>query len=60
MRNRYKNYLSVVKTLAEMMNEMAAGTAQINTALARVNGIGGSSKESIDMLVKEVSRFKEE
>jgi methyl-accepting chemotaxis protein len=42
------------------MNEMAAGTDEINVAVTRVNDISGHNKENIDVLVKEVSRFKVE
>jgi methyl-accepting chemotaxis protein len=42
------------------MNEMASGADHINVAVTRVNGISGSNKESIDILVREVSRFKVE
>jgi len=40
------------------MNEMAVGAEQINTAVHRVNEISGKNKENIDILVREVSRFK--
>jgi methyl-accepting chemotaxis protein len=42
------------------MNEMATGADQINVAVTRVNEISGNNKDSIDILVKEVSRFKVE
>ena len=42
------------------MNEMAAGADQINVAVNRVNEISGQNKDNIDVLVKEVSRFKVE
>jgi methyl-accepting chemotaxis protein len=42
------------------MNEMANGADQINVAVHRVNEISGENKENIDILVKEVSRFKVE
>jgi methyl-accepting chemotaxis protein len=40
------------------MNEMAAGADQINIAVHRVSEISDQNKENIDILVKEVSRFK--
>ena len=40
------------------MNEMAEGADQINAAVNQVNEISGKNKESIDILVQEVSRFK--
>jgi methyl-accepting chemotaxis protein len=40
------------------MNEMASGADQINVAVNRVNEISAQNKENIDVLIKEVSRFK--
>jgi methyl-accepting chemotaxis protein len=40
------------------MNEMAAGADQINVAVNQVNEISGKNKENIDLLIREVSRFK--
>ncbi|MDR2574885.1 MAG: methyl-accepting chemotaxis protein [Treponema sp.] len=40
------------------MNEMAIGADHINLAVNRVNEISGRNKENIDILVREVSRFK--
>ena len=37
---------------------MALGAEQINETIHRVNEISGINKENIDLLVKEVSRFK--
>jgi methyl-accepting chemotaxis protein len=37
---------------------MAVGAEQINTAVNRVNEISGKNKENIDILAREVSRFK--
>ncbi|MDR0708090.1 MAG: methyl-accepting chemotaxis protein, partial [Treponema sp.] len=42
------------------INEMAAGTAQINVAVNRINDISEQNKENIELLVKEVSYFKVE
>jgi methyl-accepting chemotaxis protein len=42
------------------MNEMATGADQINVAVTRVNTISGQNKENIDVLVREVSKFKVE
>ncbi|MDR1655397.1 MAG: methyl-accepting chemotaxis protein, partial [Treponema sp.] len=42
------------------MNEMAGGADQINAAVNRVNEISGQNKDNIDVLVKEVSKFKVE
>jgi methyl-accepting chemotaxis protein len=46
--------------IANGMNEMATGADQINVAVTRVNTISGENKESIDVLVREVSKFKVE
>ncbi|MCL2269922.1 MAG: methyl-accepting chemotaxis protein [Treponema sp.] len=40
------------------MNEMALGTDQINVAVNQVNGISARTREGIDSLLREVSRFK--
>jgi methyl-accepting chemotaxis protein len=40
------------------MNEMAAGADHINEAVHNVKEISNNNRERIDMLLKEVSRFK--
>ena len=40
------------------MNEMAIGTNEINLAVHHVNEISVKNRENIDLLIKEVSRFK--
>jgi methyl-accepting chemotaxis protein len=42
------------------MNEMASCADQINVAVTRVNELSGKNRENIDLLVREVSRFKVE
>jgi methyl-accepting chemotaxis protein len=42
------------------MNEMAVGSDQINVSMNHVNIISENNKENIDVLVKEVSKFKVE
>jgi len=42
------------------MNEMANGANQINLAVNHVNEISGKNRKAIDVLIKEVSRFKVE
>jgi methyl-accepting chemotaxis protein len=37
---------------------MATGAEQINAAVHRVNELTGQNRDNIDILVKEVSRFK--
>jgi methyl-accepting chemotaxis protein len=55
-----KNLERVTQEITGGMNEMAAGADQINIAVTRVNEISEKNKDSIDSLVKEVSRFKVE
>jgi methyl-accepting chemotaxis protein len=40
------------------MNEMAAGADQINIAVNQVNEISIKNKETIEILMREVSKFK--
>jgi len=42
------------------MNEMASGADHINIAVNHVNGISGKNRNGIDVLIREVSRFKVE
>jgi methyl-accepting chemotaxis protein len=42
------------------MNEMASGAEQINVAVNRVKDICAQNRENIELLVREVSRFKVE
>jgi methyl-accepting chemotaxis protein len=51
---------AVTQEITSGMNEMAAGAGQINVAVTRVNTISGQNKENIDVLVREVSKFKVE
>ncbi|MHC6204436.1 methyl-accepting chemotaxis protein [Breznakiellaceae bacterium SP9] len=53
-----KNLESVTQEITNGMNEMATGADQINVAVSRVNTISGENKTNIDVLVKEVSKFK--
>jgi methyl-accepting chemotaxis protein len=55
-----KNLEMATQEITNGMNEMASGAEQINVAVTRVNEISGNNKENIDVLVKEVSRFKVE
>jgi methyl-accepting chemotaxis protein len=55
-----KNLEAVTQEITNGMNEMASGADQINIAVNRVNEITGINKENIEVLVKEVSRFKVE
>jgi len=42
------------------MNEMASGADQINVAVNHVNEISARNREGIDVLAKEVEKFKVE
>ena len=55
-----RNLEKVTQELTGSMNEMAAGTDHINSAVNRVNDLSGKTRENIDLLVQEVSRFKVE
>jgi methyl-accepting chemotaxis protein len=55
-----KNLELATQEITNGMNEMAAGADQINVAVNRVNTISGENKENIDVLVREVTKFKVE
>jgi methyl-accepting chemotaxis protein len=55
-----KNLEMATQEITNGMNEMASGADQINVAVNRVNEISGQNKDNIDVLVKEVSKFKVE
>jgi methyl-accepting chemotaxis protein len=55
-----KNLELLTQEISNGMNEMASGADQINVAVTQINTISGENKESINMLVGEVSRFKVE
>ena len=40
------------------MNEMAAGTTQINNAVQEVNELTQQTKRTIETVVGEISKFK--
>jgi methyl-accepting chemotaxis protein len=48
----------VTQEINNGMNEMAVRADRINVAISQVNAISGENKENIDVLVKEVSKFK--
>ena len=56
--NESKNLELVTQEISGGMNEMAVGAEQINEAVNKVNEISEKNKTNIDLLVKEVSRFK--
>ncbi|MDR1176704.1 MAG: methyl-accepting chemotaxis protein [Treponema sp.] len=55
-----RNLEMTTQEISGGMNEMATGADQINVAVSRVNEISGQNKENIDILVREVSKFKVE
>jgi len=55
-----RNLEQVTQEITGGMNEMASGADQINIAVNRVNQISTKNRESIDSLMREVSRFKVE
>jgi len=56
--NEGKNLEMATQEITGGMNEMASGAEQINTAINEINEISAKNKQSIDLLVKEVSKFK--
>jgi len=54
------NLEKATQEITQGMNEMATGAEQINAAVNQVNEISGRNRESIDALIREVSRFKVE
>ncbi|MDR3247968.1 MAG: methyl-accepting chemotaxis protein, partial [Treponema sp.] len=55
-----KSLEKATQEITSGMNEMVTGADQINVAVNQVNDISGQNKEDINVLVKEVSRFKVE
>ena len=53
-----RNLEIVTQEITGSMNEMAIGAEQINETVTRVNEISEKNKENINLLVKEISRFK--
>jgi methyl-accepting chemotaxis protein len=53
-----RNLEMVTTEITNGMNEMASGADQINAAVNQVSEISGHNKDAIDVLVKEVSKFK--
>ncbi|MDR0496675.1 MAG: methyl-accepting chemotaxis protein [Treponema sp.] len=55
-----QNLEKATQEITNGMNEMAAGAEHINIAVHSVNDLSGKNRENIDLLMKEVSRFKVE
>jgi methyl-accepting chemotaxis protein/cytosine/uracil/thiamine/allantoin permease len=52
------NLETLTTDLTVRMKDIAAGMTQINIAVARVSAISHENRESIEVLIKEISRFK--
>jgi len=55
-----QNLKKITWEITSGMNEMASGAEQMNVASLHVSEISGKNSEVIDVLLKEVSRFKVE
>ncbi|MDR0442906.1 MAG: methyl-accepting chemotaxis protein [Treponema sp.] len=55
-----ENLEKTTQEISSGMNEMASGAEEINMAVNHVKEISGKNREAIDVLLKEVSRFKVE
>ncbi|MDR1466544.1 MAG: methyl-accepting chemotaxis protein [Treponema sp.] len=53
-----KNLEMATQEITNGMNEMGTGAEQINIAVSQVNTLSGENRDNIDILVKEVSKFK--
>jgi methyl-accepting chemotaxis protein len=54
------NLEKATQEITNSMNEMASGAEQVNIAVHHVNEISGKNRDAINVLLKEVSRFKVE
>ena len=55
-----RNLEKVTQEISLGMNEMAEGAEQINIAINHINDISGENRVNIDLLTKEVAKFKVE
>jgi methyl-accepting chemotaxis protein len=53
-----RNMSSITAEISGGMNEMASGADQITKAVDKVNALSSENKNSIDSLIRELSRFK--
>ena len=53
-----KNLEKLTQEITSGMNEMAAGTEQVNRAVNSVNELSGKTRENISSLVQAISHFK--
>jgi methyl-accepting chemotaxis protein len=56
--NESRNLEKVTQEITGGMNEMAAGSDQINQAVHNVNDMTRKNQDAISDLLREVSRFK--
>ncbi|MDR2717712.1 MAG: methyl-accepting chemotaxis protein [Treponema sp.] len=56
--NESQNLEKVTQEITGGMNEMASGAEQVNAAVNQVNEISVKNREAIDILLREISRFK--
>jgi methyl-accepting chemotaxis protein len=52
------NLEKATQEITSGMDEMASGADQVNTAVHNVNDMSGKNRDSIELLLKEVERFK--
>ena len=55
-----KNLENITQEITSGMNEMASGSEQINVAVHAVNDLSNKNRENINLLMKEVGKFKVE
>jgi methyl-accepting chemotaxis protein len=55
-----ENLENVTQEINNGMNKMTSGAEQIDVAVSRVNALSGQNKDSIDILVQELAKFKVE
>ncbi|MDR2537760.1 MAG: methyl-accepting chemotaxis protein [Treponema sp.] len=58
--NESRNLEMLTQEINNGMAEMSSGAGQINVSVNRVNTISGENKDSIDILVTEIAKFKVE
>ncbi|MDR2418374.1 MAG: methyl-accepting chemotaxis protein [Treponema sp.] len=58
--NESHNLEMLTKEISNGISEMATSAGQINIAVNHVNSISGENKDSIDVLVQEIAKFKVE
>ena len=54
------NLEKTTQEITSGMNEMASGAEQVNIAVHHVNELSVKNREYIDLLLKEVAKFKVE